>query len=266
MLKKILTLCLAILFLSGNFVFAKKKDPEPELADADKVKIFVEVEDKTTFRELDTAEILRGIISEQLAEKNIFNLIDYSVPEEKFSDLKTLGEKQSASDIGELLYFNPAELSYGAGDDADLIQEKYLSRGIDYVLKCQILALGTTTRVGEIFNPGFGIGIGSHRRSRFGFGIYTPLPIQTKNVYYCAAMNVQFIKVDTNIVLWQRNLIGQAIRHKKPSKGFDNASDEAYLKSLKDASKIVSERVFNYSKKFLIPKPETEKENSEKKK
>ena len=260
MIKKISALCFVILFLLTNFAFAKKKNPEPELPLADRVKISVEVEDKTTFKELDTPEILRGMIYEQLDDKKIFNFIDYEIPAEKFSDKKTLGEKKSASDVGELLYFNPAEVTYGAGGDADLIQENYLSRGIDYLVKCQILALGTTTRASEIFTPSFGVEIGSHHHSHFGIGIYNGLGIKTKQMVYCVAVNVQFIKVDTNVVLWQRNLVGQAIRHKKPSKNFDDSSDEAYLKSIKDAAKIISTRVGDYSKNFLIPKPEKDNE------
>ena len=254
MLKKIFTAGLVILFLCANFsaVSAKKKK-EIEIAPEDRVKISVEVEDKTSFKELDTAEILRGIIEEQLADKKIFNVISDEEITGKYLAMKSLGEKQSASDVGELLYFNPVEVTYGAGTDSDLEQEKY---SCDYLVKCQILALGTTAKAGEVFGgyPGFGIGIGSHHH--FGFGIYSPIGISTKQMLYCTAVNVQFIKVDTNVVLWQRNLIGQAIRHKKPSKGYDDRNDEAYLKSLKNASEIILERVERYSTNFLIPKSE----------
>jgi len=256
MLKKIFTAGLVILFLCANFsaVSAKKKK-EIEIAPEDRVKISVEVEDKTSFKELDTAEILRGIIQEQLADKKIFNVISDEEITGKYLAMKSLGKKQSASDVGELLYFNPAEISYGAGTDSDLDKEKY---SCDYLVKCQILALGTTAKVTDVFGtyPGFGIGIGSHRHSHFGFGIYSPIGISTKQMLYCTAVNVQFIKVDTNVVLWQRNLIGQAIRHKKPSKGYDDRNDEAYLKSLKNASEIILERVERYSENFLIPKSE----------
>ena len=161
MIKKIFVLSLVIVFIFQGATLAKKKDKIPNLSPEDRVKIFVEVEDKTTFRELDTAEILRGIISEQLVEKKIFNVIGDEEITGKFSTMKSLGEKKSAADVGDLLYFNPAELSYGV-TDGDLIQEKYLSRGIEYVIKCQILAIGTTTKASDLvaFDPGFGIGIG----------------------------------------------------------------------------------------------------------
>ena len=261
MFKKFFVSTLIVLFLLTSFTEATSKKKEIEIAPEDRVKISVEVLDKTTFLELDTAEILRGIIEEQLADKKIFNVISDAEITKKYSDMKSLGEKKSASDVGELLYFNPAEVTYGAGDDADLVQENY---NCDYLVKCQILALGTTARAGDVFgvNPGFGIGIGSH--SHFGFGIYSPIGISTKQMIYCTAVNVQFIKVDTNVVIWQRNLVGQAIRHKKPSKGYDDRNDEAYLKSLKDTSKIIVERVERYSTNFLIPKPETD--DAEKKK
>lgn len=257
-MKKFFTTLIAAIFLLANFSAVHAKKKEIEISPEDRVKISVEVEDKTSFKELDTAEILRGIISEQLADKKIFNVISDEEITGKYSAMKSLGEKQSASDVGELLYFNPAEISYGAGTDSDLETEKY---NCDYLVKCQILALGTTAKAGEVFgaNPGFGIGIGS-RHSHFGFGIYSPIGISTKQMIYCTAVNVQFIKVDTNVVLWQRNLIGQAIRHKKPSKGYDDRSDEAYLKSLKNASETIVERVERYSESFLIPKAEVESE------
>ena len=263
MTKKIFTLAFAILFLLTNFSLAQaKKKKEIEISPEDRVKISVEVEDKTSFKELDTAEILHGIIQEQLSDKKIFNVISDEEITKKYSEMKSLGEKQSSSDVGELLYFNPVEISYGAGTDADLAKENYKC---DYLLKCQILALGTTAKASDVFGayPGFGIGVGSHHR--FGFGIYSPIGISTKQMLYCAAINVQFIKVDTNVVLWQRNLVGQAIRHKKPSKGYDDRNDEAYLKSLHNASKIILERVERYSESFLIPKPETEEAEKKKK-
>ncbi len=263
MTKKIFIMCLAIMFLLTNFSFAKsKKNKEIDLPLEDRVKISVEVLDRTTFQELDTAEILRGIISEQLADKKIFNVISDEEITKKYSEMKSLGEKKSASDVGELLYFNPAELSYGVGDEANLEKENYTC---DYLLKCQILALGTTAKIGDVLslNPGFGIDVGSH--GRFGFGIYSPVGFSTKQMIYCAAINVQFIKVDTNIVLWQRNLVGQAIRHKKTSKGYDDINDEAYLKSLKNASEIIIDRVERYSTNFLIPKPESDEVGKKKK-
>ena len=262
MTKKILIFCLAFIFIFQCAASAKKKEVK-EIPLEDRVKISVEVADKTSFQELDTAEILRGMIEEQLFAKKIFNIISDEEITTKYSDLKTLGEKKSASDVGELLYFNPAEVTYGAGTDGDLIQENYLERGIDYVVKCQILALGVTSKSSDLigFDPGFGIGIGSHRHSHFGIGIYTPIGIKTKQTVYCTAVNVQFIKVDTNVVLWQRNLIGQAIRHKKPKKGYDDASDEAYLKSIKNAAEIITERVEKYSTNFLIKKDDDSKED-----
>ena len=86
--------------------FAKKSKPV-EIPLEDRVKVAVEVTDRTSFHELDTAKILQGMISEQLIDKKIFNVVGYD-SDENFSELKSLGEKKSASDVGELLYFNPA--------------------------------------------------------------------------------------------------------------------------------------------------------------
>ena len=73
-----------------------------------------------------------------------------------------------------------------------------------------------------------------------------------KRTTYCTAVNVKFIKVDTDVVLFQKNIVGQAFRHHKPRRGYDDATDEAYLESIGSAAENISDSVEKYAKKFLI--------------
>ena len=72
---------------------------------------------------------------------------------------------------------------------------------------------------------------------------------------------MELIKVDGALNIWKRNALGQSSKHRKPSKGYDDASDEAYLKSLNKTADIIVEKVASYSGRFLIKNPDAE-ENS----
>lgn len=291
MYKKIFALCLMLLLITCGAASAKSKKNQPkEISMSERIKIAVEVSDKTSFHELETAKFLRGMILEQLEEKNLFNVLDAQfVPEkisdnesteeispaeekppEKFSDIKSLGEKASASDVGEMLFFSPVNVSYGIGENSDVEKNFYENVGADYVLKCTVLALGTSQKISDWvgFEPGIGIGIGSHRHRHHGFGVgvFSTVGGTVRRNFYGTAVNVQFVKIDTGIVIWQRNLVGQALKHRKPSKGYDDASDEAYLKSIKNAAEIIAERTEKYTKNFLVKKPEpTDSKSGDKK-
>lgn len=247
MTKKIFALCLAMILIFQCAALAKEKK-SAEIPIEERIKIFVEVEDKTTFQELDTKKFLRLAIIEELAEKNIFTVLPEENFDEKFSAIKSLGEKQTASDVGELLIFNPAE------NNSDFDKNFYEELGATYVVQCKIIGLGTTKKNFDSFGIGSGIGIGRHRH--FGIGIFSPIGISMKRTVYCTAVNVKFIKVDTGVVVWQKNIFGQAFKHHKPKKGYDDATDEAYLESIGAASKNISDSVEKYAKKFLLKKSE----------
>ena len=247
MIKKIFALCLTMIFIFNGAVLAKEKK-SAEIPPEERIKISVEVEDKTTFQELETEKFLRLAIDEEFAKKNIFELLPEEYFTEKFSSIKTLGEKQSASDVGEILIFNPAE------SDSDFDQDFYTELGANYVLQCKIIGIGTTKKNFDSFGIGSGIGIGRH--GHFGIGIFSPIGINMKRTTYCTAVNVKFIKVDTDVVLFQKNIVGQAFRHHKPRRGYDDATDEAYLESIGSAAENISDSVEKYAKKFLIKRDE----------
>ena len=247
MVKKIFALCLAMILILQCAALAKEKKSE-EIPIEERIKISVEVEDKTSFQELDTKKFLRLAIIEELAEKNMFTVLPEESSDEKFSAIKSLGEKQSASDVGEFLVFNPAE------NNSEFDKNFYANLGADYVIQCKIIGLGTTKKNFDSVGIGSGIGLGRH--SHFGIGIFTPIGINFRRTIYCTAVNVKFMKVDTNVVVWQKNIVGQAFKHKKPKKNYDDATDEAYLESIESVAENISDSVEKYAKKFLLKKPD----------
>lgn len=245
MVKKIFAFCLTAIFILQGAALAKEKK-SAEIPLEERIKISVEVEDLTSFQELDTKIFLRLAIVEELAKKNIFNILPEEFFYEKFSSIKSLGEKQSASDVGEILIFNPAE------SNSEFDKNFYEEVGANYLIQCKIIGIGTTKKNFDSFGIGSGIGIGRHRH--FGIGIFSPIGISMKRTAYCTAVNVKFIKVDTGVVIWQKNIFGQAFRHHKPRKGYDDATDEAYFESIGSAAENISGSVEKYAKKFLLKK------------
>ena len=261
MTRKILLMVLALIFI---FQVASAKDKTVALSLEERVKIFVEVADTTNFVELDTSSRLRGMLTEKLTAQNIFNVIDengvtYSAinHSENIFDAKTLGDKKTLADVGELLIFPPPADEPFSEDDKTF----YEKLGVEYIVRCKILGLGVEQQVESYgYGPsiGIGVGIGSRRHSRFGIGVGTDIPINStrKRNVYNVAVQLQFVNAETGTTLWRSNFIGQAVKHNKPSKGYDDAGDEAYLQALQNLTKDIVKRVTEHSQKFLIDKTE----------
>lgn len=248
MVKKIFLIGLMMILICQGVVLAKDKETEIPLEE--RLKIFVEVEDITNFVELETDLRLCEMLTEDFAAQKIFNVIN--VRENKF-DAKSLGEKKSMANVGDLIVFQPT-------DDDPFDAEYYKNLGVEYVVRCKILGIGTAQVVESYgYNNsgvGIGIGIGSHRHHRFGIGIGTGINLggtRKKNLYE-VAVQVQFVEVETGKTLWRQNLVGETKLNKNSSKGYDDANDEAYFKALNVATKNISKRVTDYSKKFLVGK------------
>lgn len=265
MARKTFLLIAAIFFLlNAAAVEAKEKEFPIE----QRVKIFVEVEDFTNFEELATDHRLRGMLVEKLSEQNIFYVIkrDEDDHEESIFNAKTLGDQKDLADVGDLIIFpQPAEKIFD-----ETAQEIYKGLGADYVLRCKIFGLGMEQKIDSYgYYPGFGIGIGigNSRHNRFGVGVGFDVntPARKRN-YFCAVIQMQLISVNSRKTLWRSNLVGQSVRHDKPSKGYDSAVDEAYLKALQEATKNIVKRVTEHAKKFLIPKVDLTKETDSAKK
>ena len=96
-------------------------------------------------------------------------------------------------------------------------------------------------------------------------GVDVNTPARKKN-YFCAVIQMQLVNVNSGKTLWRSNLVGQSVKHDKPSKGYDSAVDEAYLKALQEATKNIVKRVTEHAKKFLVPKVDLTKETDSEKK
>ena len=255
MVRKIFLIGLALIFI---FQTAYAKDKTVALPLEDRVKIFVDVSDITNFVELDTSSRLRGMLTEKLTAENIFNVIDENGVtydpinhNENIFDAKNLGEQRFLADVGELLIYTPPADEPFTEDDKNF----YEKLGVEYILRCKILGLGVEQQV-ESYGPniGIGVGIGTRRHSRFGIGVGTGIPVggtRKRNVYN-VVVQLQFINAETGFTLWRSNFIGQAVKHSKPSKGYDDAIDEAYLKALQDLTKNIVKRVTNHAQNFLL--------------
>lgn len=246
MIKKIFLLSLTLILLC-QAAFAKDKPVEIPLEN--RTKIFVEVSDITNFVELKTDSRLQSMLVQNLAAQNIFNVMN---TDENVFSLVTLGEKKSMADVGELLIFPPTA-------DENFDADAYKNLGASYVLRCKILGIGVeqiTEGYGSNGSIGIGIDIGRHRHSGFGIGVGTGIDLggSRKLKVYCMAVQVQFVNAETGTTLWRQNVVGQVNLKSKPSKGYDDANDEAYLKALQDVTKNISKHVTDYAQKFLMSK------------
>ena len=218
--------------------FAKKKSVE--IPESQRVNIAVEVTDATNFTELQTRKILADTLIVQLEEKKLFNIV--GVGNGELANIKTL-ENKGASDVGDIVIFSTKDLEF------DKIL--YKDMGAQYVIRCEILGLGLAEEKDDDFGFGNGIGIGVKGGGDFGVGVFGGVspPLRT---FYCTAVNMQLVEVESGVVISRKNFIGKAVKRKKPRKGYDDASDEAYLKSLNDAAKIVTKRVSTYTEKNIL--------------
>ena len=232
MTKKIFVILMAVILLIPCVTFAKKNTYEIPMSE--RLKIAVEVTDATNFSELNTAEILRDKIIFQLDERKIFNILNPTA-ENFLAEIKTL-ENKGASDVGDLVNFPTKNL--------EIDKDKYKNLGAEFVIYCEILGVGFDTETDSNFGFGNGIGVGIGNGG-IGIGVSD----STLRKIYCAAVNMQIIEVESGAVVSRQNLVGQAFKHHKPRKGYDDASDEAYLKSLDAAAETITKRVVTFAAK-----------------
>ena len=235
MTRKIFVIVLSAILLIHGVTLAKKTTSKIPMNE--RLKFAVAVIDATNFEELNTAEILRDKLIFQLNEKKIFNVLNPTA-EYSLAEVKTL-ENSGAAEVGDLVTFPTQNL------EIDL--EKYKNLGVEYLINCEVLGVGLMKEKDSDFGFGNGVGIGIGTGSDFGVGI--GVGGNTLRNFYCTAVNMQIIEVESGAVVARKNLIGRAVKHRKPGKGYDDASDEAYLKSLNDAAKIITKRVVNFAVK-----------------
>ncbi len=266
MIKKIFLLCLAMLLVMPS-VFAKKDKGLPE---EERIQIAIEVTDDSRHPELGTAENLEMFLSEKLVEKNLVAVVDTNTYEDGLIlDEEVTAEKNfSVENVGEILVFDAIELPQPSAAPENFNQTFYKNLGVDYVVRCEVLALGaskvedkTIGTITSIVGSGLSFsGAGSSNRDktlrRIGSGIGvlglgSMLDI-TKRTALNTVVNMQFINVETGEIVWENNFQGQAVKHHKPRKGYDDVWTQAYMESVEDTAKRISKRVNKYVDKVII--------------
>lgn len=241
MAKKIFALILAALLIIPVAAFAKKKSVEIPMSE--RKKIFVEVTDNTNLRDLNTAKILRDMIIAQLDAKNLFNTVN-PTSENFLANIKTL-DKKGAGDVGDLILFS------SAGDTA-LDRNFYWNAGAEYVLRCEILGVGVSKGEPDTFDitPGIGVGVEENHRVGVGIGIFGGKASKSRD-FFITAVNMKLVNVESGEIIYRQNLMGRTLKRGKPSKGYDDANDEAYLKSLKNTAELIGKRLAEREEKSV---------------
>ena len=265
-MKKFFLICLAILLSVQGAAAAKEISEEPQ------INIAIEVTDSSRHVELGTAINLENFLIEKFGAKNLVNVIDTKIPDlgrnsedGLILDEDITAEKKSPyENLGELLVFDAVELPVPSDTPENFDQTFYKNFGADYVVRCEVLALGLTKvedkTISTIFGAAGGItaliGSGSSSRDktlrRIGTGIGLGGFIVTDRTAVATVVNMQFISVETGQILWQKHFVGQGIKHHKPSKGYDDAWEQAYFESVDKTAKLISQRVNKYVDKVII--------------
>lgn len=265
MIRKIFLLCLAMLLVMQGAVSAKNEG----LPEEDRIKIAVEVKDGSRHKELGTAQSLELFLNDKLIEKNLVTVVDTNTSGEEQTPAETLIEQNYiAENIGEILIFDAVELPRASTVAKDFEQSFYKNFGVDYVVRCEVLALGATKvedkaigLITGIVGGGLSLGgSGSSNRDktlrRVGTGVgllgFGSLLDVTKRTALNTVVNMQFISVETGEVVWENNFTGKAIKHHSPGKGFDDVWTQAYMESVEDSAKLIAKRVNKYVDKVII--------------
>lgn len=260
-MKKIFLICLAILLGVQGAAFAKKNDGLPE---EQRIKVAVEVTSSSRYKELPTAQLLEDFLISKLTEKNFVNVVGANQLDEAFTAERTL----PVQNIGELLVFEAVEMPLNVAVPEDFDADAYRELGAAYVIRCEVLGLGVTKIENKIIGAttsviGSGIswiGSGSSSRDklmrRIGTGVNVLGLLEMLDITKCTALNtvvnMQFISVETGEVVWQGNFTGQALKHHKPNKNFDDPWTQAYSESIADTAKIIAKRVNKYVDKVIV--------------
>ena len=253
MTKKLFLMCVAILLVFHGAASAKKA----EIPEEDRIRIAVEVVDGTRHTDFNTATLLENYLATRLVDKKLVNVVG----EENFDGTIDNAKAEGVGNLGELLIFDAVELPTTAETPADFNQQRYQSLGAAYVVRCEVLALGLTKVEDETIGTissivGGGLALGGSGNSssdktlrRVGSavgllgigGVFL-----TNRTALNTVVNMQFIDVETGKVLWQENFIGQAVKHSKGGKNFDDPWTRAFHESVEDSAKSISKRVNKY--------------------
>lgn len=265
MIKRIFMLCLAVLLIMQGAASAKNNEGLPEES---RIKVAVEVMDTSRHKEFGTAQSLERFLNDKLVEKNLVTVVDTDVATEDSLSLDVEVVPFDAETVGEILVFDAVELPRASKTPKDFEQTFYKNFDVDYVVRCEVLALGATKVENKTIGMITGIvggglsfsGSGSSDRDktlrRVGTGIgllgFGSLLDVTKSTALNTVVNMQFISVETGEVVWEQNVTGQATKHHKPNKNYDDAWTQAYMESVENSAKLIAKRVNKYVDKVIV--------------
>lgn len=254
-MRKIFLILLALMLSVQVTALAKDKGLSAE----ERIKVAVEVNDTSRHKELGTAQILELFLGSELVKKNLVNVVGAE-------DIKPFesNDKSSVANLGELLIFDAVELPAPNETLKDFDATFYQEAGASYVIRCEVMALGLTKVEDKTISAISGatggiialIGSGNKSRDktlrRIGTGIGFGGFIVTERTALNTVVNMQFIDVATGKVVWQEHFAGQAIKHHKPSKDYDDVWTQAYSESVEDTARRIAKRVNKYVDKVII--------------
>ncbi len=273
MAKKIFFVCLMLLLGVMNAASAK----DAGLPEDERINIAVEITNSSRYKELPTPQLLELFLNDKLVEKNLLNIVGTKMVGETdnaFDNGLILDEDRPVDapppeqNIGELLIFDAVELPRTTTLPKDFDADVYKAQGAKYIVRCEVLALGTTKVTDEKLGTLSGIiggglsfaGSGSNDREktlrRVGTGIgligFSKMLDVTKRTALNTVVTMQFISAETGEIIWQENFVGQAIKHHHPRKGYDNVWTQAYTESIEDSAKLIAKRVNKYVDRVVI--------------
>ena len=252
MAKKIFLICLALLLSVQATASAKG------LAEEERIKIAVEISDSSRHnKKLGNARTLQLYLDNELPKKDLLTIVGPRITGEDV-------DASTVANLGELLIFDAVELPAPSDMPEDFDKALYESCGANYVIRCEVLALGLTKVEDKTISMISGatggiialIGSGNKSRDktlrRIGTGIGFGGFIVTDRTALDTVVNIQFIDVAAGKVLWQENFIGQAVKHHSPGKDYPDAWTRAYNESFEDAARRIAKRVNKYVDKVII--------------
>ncbi len=227
-------------------------------AAAAQINVAVEVEDNSRHKDFGTAAYLEKFLGEELVKKNLVNVVDTKFPAEIDAG------NFSAEELGELLVFGAMELPVAKSTPENFDAELYENLGVNYVVRCEVLALGVTDIPDKVFNSivnytsgtlalvGFDSSSRAETLDEVGMGIGLLSLLDVRRTALNTVVNMQFISVETGKILWQRNFVGVAVKHHKPhKKSYSDVWKEAYVDSVEKSAELISKDINKYVDKIL---------------
>ena len=245
MIRKMFLICLVMLL-------------SVQVAAAEPVPIALELDDTSRHKNIGTAQILGEKLNAELVKKKFVNVVERNVLVEPSDE---------DAEIGELLVFDAVELPATTETPQNFDGAFYEVSGAKYVIRSEVLGLGLTKVDDDTFGivadiVGTGLSFASKESVQYvGTGIAALGYIQMERTALAVVVNVQFIDVANDKVLWQENFIGRAVKHHNAGKNYKNIWSRAYDEAIADTARRIAKRVNKYVDKVLI-KGKTDKSSA----